>query len=143
MKNPFTIKTTAMEILAQAAAEQVARTPPKPVSDTVVGSVVVMLDKSYQTYLQRREALEAEIARSQELLRQTNTVIASLEAALVTASADPALTQEESYIAGAPLVKTVAEDFMAGFTPVEEEVRVLPLGVSVEPSHGFEVGPLK
>lgn len=68
---------------------------PAPPSTTTVGSLVVMLDRSYQSYQKRKETLEAEIAARTEELRQVNTALSSLGAALLAAADDPVLTTEE------------------------------------------------
>lgn len=90
--SPHTVSTASFDSDAPA---------PKPPSATHVGLLVVMLDRAYQSALTRRETLEAAIAEQQEQLRQTNTAISSIEAAMMVAAVDPALTLEEAEKANA------------------------------------------
>lgn len=69
--------------------------PAAPPSATTIGALVVMLDRSYQSYQTRRTTLEAEIAERTEALRQVNTALSSLGAALLAAADDPVLTDDE------------------------------------------------
>lgn len=122
MKNPF-VKLVSedfrrppmREVLDAAEIRSMISNPtvpvePKALSATAVGSIVIMLDKSYQKYLDRRAQLEAQIASAQEDLRQTNTIISSFEAALMVAGVDPALSTEEANIANAAADRRVQLD---------------------------------
>lgn len=99
-------------------AEEASMTPPPayaPTSATVVGRLVVMLDRSYGNYAARKATLEAEIAERQEELRQVNTAMASIGAALMATADDPVLTDDERAKAGAPLDKaTLPADWAEG-----------------------------
>jgi len=64
---------------------------PTPTSATTVGRLVVMLHRSHENYIGRRNTLEEEIALRQEELRQINTAITSLGSALATATTYVAL----------------------------------------------------
>lgn len=74
---------------------------PSPPQTSAIGATVRAFDKAYQAQLIKRTALEAQIAGLQEDLRQTTVIIASIEAAMTVASADPALTADEKDAAAA------------------------------------------
>lgn len=107
MKHPF------IKLIPTKNGGMVDAPAPKPPSTSVVGALVGMMDRAYQSYRTRRETLEAAIAEQQEQLRQVNTAIASLEAAMTVAAIDPALTEEEAGKANAAADARLA---MAGWT---------------------------
>ena len=84
-------------------------TVPTPAS-SAVGAAVRAFDKSYQSLLAKRTALEAQIAGLQEDLRQSSVIISAIEAAMTVASADPALNDEEKATAEAAVSNRVALD---------------------------------
>lgn len=77
------------------------------VATSAVGAAVRAFDKSYQAQLSKRMALETQIAGLQEDLRQTVVIIASIEAAMTVASADPALSTDEKATAEAAVSNRV------------------------------------
>jgi len=66
-----------------------------PPTTSIVGSVVITLDKARKTYITRRDALQAEITVKTEELRQTTAALLAIETGMIELGGDAALTEGE------------------------------------------------
>lgn len=95
MKVPYKLLTAAAvrANYGRPPAEE-APSPPKPAT-SIVGNVVVNLDRGLQNFYGQRNTLEIQLAEMTERLRQINAAIHVLELGITEIAEDPALTAEE------------------------------------------------
>lgn len=106
MKNPF-IRLNPGDIrrLKEAYESGMTETAGAPIlpspQTTIIGDLVLKMDRAYKSYTDRADRLTASIADMQEQLRQTRVTIAAIEAAMTTLADEVVLTPDERQAAKA------------------------------------------
>lgn len=108
MKNPFALIKTGPDHRLQDVVPAPSF-PPKPTT-SIVGNVVVNLNKGLENFYGQRSTLEAQLTEMTERLRQINAAIHVLELGITEIAEDPALTEEERAIAGRPSIMGIPVD---------------------------------